>query len=64
MVEPSTGAHSMPERFLSAYDEAHSLLMEAVWEKYASQPVGAIRESRTLDTARADTEPAPALTVA
>jgi len=26
----------MPDRFVSTYDEAHSLSMEAIWEKYAS----------------------------
>jgi hypothetical protein len=30
------GIHAMSDRFLNAHDEAQSLLMEAIWEKYAS----------------------------
>jgi hypothetical protein len=46
----------MPHRFLSAYDRAHSLLMEAVWEKYASSDqIDAIqRNLLALDAARSE----------
>jgi len=30
------GIHAMSDRFLNAHDEAQSLLMEAIWERYAS----------------------------
>jgi hypothetical protein len=52
----------MPDRFLDAYDEASSLLMEAVWEKYASrEQIGAIILGlNALDVLRADAaDPSP-----
>jgi hypothetical protein len=47
----------MPDdRFLNQYDEAQSLLMEAIWEKYASgeKPGASLRGPRAIDVLRAD----------
>jgi hypothetical protein len=54
----------MTERFLDAYDEASSLLMEAVWEKYASrEQIGAIILGlNALDVLRADADELPSTT--
>ena len=51
----------MPDRFLDAYDQAHSLSMEAIWEKYASRRdfQADFRKLNALDAACADVELPP-----
>jgi hypothetical protein len=47
----------MSDRFLDQYDEARSMLREAIWEKYARDQRGAIlRGLRAIDILRADVE--------
>jgi hypothetical protein len=48
----------MPDRFLNQYDEAQSLQMEAIWEKYASgeQPGAILRGLGAIDVLRAAAE--------
>jgi hypothetical protein len=48
----------MPDRFLDQYDEAHSMLMEAIWERYASgrSPEIIRRGLKAIEVLRSDAE--------